>query len=665
MSALQGPASHAPVDDLTVQAERIAAGYGPVYVVVDEADDVVLFSRGTAPFLDPAGATTLHLPSLVAPEIAGEVRQLLQWSRATGLARRAAGLIVHARDGVRHLAVAVEPLPPSGAAGRRLMVLFQDGGVEPGAPPLNERGQVGRLTSDLHRVKGELQAATEELAFSNEEYQTSTEELETSNEELGATSEALRSANEELQARVAQLDQANSDVRHMLQGTQIAIVFLDGALRIRSFTPAMREVFRLIDQDRGRPLTDIAAHVAYPELAADIQHVLRTHDTTEREVDSLQGMRRYLVRVLPYRLVNETMAGVVLAFIDVSVAHQANQARRESDDRLHRMAASVPAFLFIACQEGGLDYVNPPFYAFTGMTEGQALGFGWLAAIHPDDLAAAGRVWQAGADAGVVVEHEIRLRRADGASHWFLLRVTPQFDEAGRVLRWFGSCTDIDLRRQAEARQSLMLAELQHRVKNILAFVRSLLIRTVKSSADLDNFADHFAGRIDALARSQTAAARTPEQQVMLDELVIEELAAHGGQNANQTNVTGPNVALPEKMAGTIGLALHELTTNAVKYGGLSVPSGKIDVCWRVEPCEPGTDGAKECLTIDWHETGVPITDLNPTRRGFGRELIEQGLPYDLGATTILRFNPGGVSCQIRLPMAANDRRGRSLGSVV
>ena len=645
----------AAIEDVTIQAGRIAAGYAPAYVVVDAADDVVLFSPGTGRFLDPAGAPTLHLPSLVSPGIAAELSRLMRWSRATGSARRTDGLLAPTVGGLSRLCLTVEPLPASG----RLMVLFQQSAPGPIAQDLAQGGPDAMLQAELHHAKQQLHALTRELAFSNEEYQTSTEELETSNEELGAAGEALRSVNEELTARVGELAQANSDIRHMLQSTQIAIVFLNGDLRIRSFTPAAQNLFQLIDRDLGRPLTHLAANVAYPELAADVSRVLQTQDAVEREVDGLSGLRRYSVRVLPDRDEAGLAAGIVLAFIDITAAHQAKLARQDSEDRLHRMAASVPAFLFITGPVRGWDYVNPPFYAYTGMAAGAAMGWGWLAAIHPDDRAEAGAVWGA-AHPDSAVEREIRIRRADGAWQWFLLRAVPQPGDDGEVVRWFGSCTDIDQRRQAEARQGRMLAELQHRVRNILALVRSLFMRTVRSSTDLDHFAHHFAGRIGALARSQTAAARTPEQMMMLDELVSEELSAHGGQDGRQTCIEGPDVALPEKVAGPIGLAVHELTTNALKYGALSTPAGRVDVHWVLKPILQEDGRKAESLILDWRETGVPLTDLNPSRYGFGRELIEQGLPYELGASTTLHFRPGGVRCRITLPLPSRTAADRN-----
>ncbi len=194
------------------------------------------------------------------------------------------------------------------------------------------------------------------------------------------------------------------------------------------------------------------------------------------------------------------------------------------------------------------------------------------------------------------------------------------------------------------------MAELQHRVKNILAVVRSVVSRTRDSSTSLEEFVDHLTGRIGALARTQSVLARSGDQGVGLEDLVLDELDAHGGQNNLQVKVSGPPVLLNDKIAETLGLALHELTTNSIKYGALASPGGHVNVAWRTYTTDV-SGHPEQRLVLDWQEAGVPVTDLRPARSGFGRELIERGLPYDLGATTALDFRPGGVRCVIELAL--------------
>ena len=519
------------------------------------------------------------------------------------------------------------------------------------APPM---GLVQHLQAELvmseqrlHQALSEVMAANTELRSVNEYQHSLNEELKAANEELAASEGELQALNGELAGRVDELAQANSDMRGVIDSTRIAIVFLDEALCIRSFTPAVQAVMHIHGADRGRPLTDLALQIGYTSLAPDVSRVLRTHETLERYAGHALSGAQYLIRVLPHRLADEQVAGVVITFLDISATVQAEQALRVSEERFRRMAAAVPALLFIAGPSMAWEYVNPPFYALTGQADGAALGDGWTAALHPEDLDVDRSLWQQADVTASTFEHEARLRRADGSWCWFLIRAVPQLDAAGRVVRWYGSCTDIDERRRAEKRQGVLLAELQHRIKNILAVVRSVLTRTLESSTDLDHFAAHLAGRIGALARTQGVSARTAEGYVMLEDIVFQELAAHGGQDERQVQVEGPPVPLPARTADSIGLAIHELATNSIKYGALAASSGRVRVRWQLAPALAETD--ERCLEMEWHESGVPLTDLQPSRRGFGRELIEQGLPYELGARTSMEFRPGGLCCRIEL----------------
>ena len=542
-----------------------------------------------------------------------------------------------------------------------MVVVHRSNPLEPDNPLAAPAGLVQRLEADLllseqrlHDALAKVMAINDELRTANEYQQRLNEELKASNEELEASEGELQALNGELAGRVDELAQANSDMRGVIDSTRIAIVFLDEALRIRSFTPAVQDVMHVHETDRGRPVTDLALQIAYTGLATDVHRVLRTHETLERQAGHKLSGAQYLIRVLPHRLADERVAGVVITFLDVSATVQAEQALRASDERFRRMAAAVPALLFIAGPSMAWEYVNPPFYALTGQPDGSALGDGWMAALHPEDVAADRSLWQEAHVTASTLDHEARLRRADGSWCWFLIRAVPQLDADGHVLRWYGSCTDIDERRRSEKRQGVLLAELQHRIKNILAVVRSVLTRTLESSTDLDHFAAHLAGRIGALARTQGVSARTAEGFVMLEDIVFQELAAHGGQDERQVQVEGPPVPLPARTADSIGLAIHELATNSIKYGALAASSGRVKVHWDFLPRLH--EFGERCLRMEWHESGVPLTDLKPNRRGFGRELIEQGLPYELGARTSMEFRPGGLRCTIELCLDATAK---------
>ena len=405
-------------------------------------------------------------------------------------------------------------------------------------------------------------------------------------------------------------------------------------------------MFHVIDTDIGRPIAHITSRVTYPELQEDVRRVLRTLAAVEREVEDPRTGSRYLVRVLPYRSIDNFIAGAVLTFLNVTATVRAEGALRESEERFRMMAQTVPAFLFTAEPNVGVDYVNPRFYEFTGLSAGAALGEGWLVAVHPDDIEESLKRWRQAAQTGEPVEQEYRIRAANGTYRWVLGRAQPQKDAEGRIVKWYGSSTDIHERKLAEGRQRLLLAELQHRVKNILAVVRSMATRTLETSSTLDQFATHFSGRLSALARTQGVLARKPSGGIELEDLLLEEFVSHAARDGEQVTVSGPAIILREKAAEALGLAVHELATNAVKYGALATPNGRINVSWRVYDTIAGPR-----LSLEWQERGVKLDEAATPRNGFGRDLIENGLPFDLGATTVHELVEGGVRCVIELPL--------------
>ena len=207
---------------------------------------------------------------------------------------------------------------------------------------------------------------------------------------------------------------------------------------------------------------------------------------------------------------------------------------------------------------------------------------------------------------------------------------------------------------KSEERQRILVTELQHRTFNLLGLVTSMAGATVRSSASLDEFQEMFRSRIAALSRGQRLLSGLSEgDRVTFDELVRGELDAVGAFRAGDGRVTlnGPQgVALRTSTVQIFAMALHELTTNAVKYGALKQPRAHLDVCWRVETADDG----QRWLHVDWVETGVlmPASNAKPSGTGQGRRLIEGALPYQLGAKTTFVVADDGIRCSIALPVS-------------
>ncbi len=651
------------------RAERAAERYMPAYIIVDDQSEVLHFSGRTGRYLEPAsGAANLNLLSLVHRDLRLDLRAALLKSATERTSVKTDKILMGLNGSRLGVSLIVEPLLNNPGEPQAFVIFFQDAEItedDKAHDNINSSimrdEHVQRIEAELRLTKERLQATieelestNEELKSSNEEYQSINEEMQSANEELETSKEELQSVNEELQTlngelahRVHELARANSDLKNLLESTQIATIFLDNEFRIKSFTPAVAEIFHLIDSDVGRPIVHIAPRIAYDDLQEDVRKVLRTLHTVEREVEDAASGTRYLVRVLPYRSVENFIAGVVLTFMDITATAKAEKALLDSEERFRNIAQTVPAFLFIATPSLEWEYVNPPFYHYTGLSEGDALGSGWFSVLHPDDAQENRRRLTQASETGAPFESEFRLRSASGSYQWFLGRAEAIISSDGKISRWFGSCINIHARKTAEDRQQLLLAELQHRVKNILAVVRSLANRTADSSENLEDFTAHFDGRLSAMGRTQNILARTPESGVDLAEIVHEELVGHVAHYSGQVDVEGPEIKLRAKPAETLSLAIHELATNAVKYGALSSHSGHIKVYWHVEEIIGGSR-----LVFEWQESGVPVINQEPIHSGFGRELIERGLPYELKANTALEFRQGGIRCVIEVPLS-------------
>ncbi len=199
---------------------------------------------------------------------------------------------------------------------------------------------------------------------------------------------------------------------------------------------------------------------------------------------------------------------------------------------------------------------------------------------------------------------------------------------------------DVTEDRANRRREHVLLGELQHRVKNILSNVQALAAHTRRSSADLDAFLPAFQARLGALNRTQDLLLSSPSDDVDLHELVCIELQAVGAEEGREFTLDGPAVTLSPRDAQALALAIHELTTNAVKYGALKSEAGSVDVSWRVERND------ERMLAFSWRERGVRLKE-HERHEGFGTQMIERSVPHMLGGTSKFTFHPDGAEWEI------------------
>ncbi|MGH1574161.1 PAS domain-containing sensor histidine kinase [Methylobacterium sp. P31] len=388
----------------------------------------------------------------------------------------------------------------------------------------------------------------------------------------------------------------------------------------------------------------------FPQAIGSEAHRAHLQAAETRAPVGLEVLSPVLNRWLDVSIYPTADGGLSVYFRDISNKRRSEAALRESEERLRTLMQGIPQLVWRADNEGRWTWSSPQWQAFTGQSNEDSLGDGWLDAIHPDDREAARAAW-ASTIGGSSLAMETRVYDQAGKSYrWFATRASAVRDETGGIREWLGTSTDIHDLRLYQERQRVLVAELQHRTRNLMGVVRSITNKTLARSTDLADFEARFGARLAALARVQSLLSRLEEwDRVSFDELLRSELSAVACE-AERISLEGPEgIALRSSTVQTFAMALHELVTNALKHGAFAQPEGRLSVRWHVAPADP--DG-RPWLHVDWIESGVPMpaADAAARQSGSGRELIERALPYQLGARTHYVMTADGIRCTIALP---------------
>ena len=651
----------------------------PASVLVDDGQTIVHLSPSAGRYLlHSAGPISNLLPAVVRPELRLDLRLALTRALEAKTPTLTHPAIVTLDGGKRRVAMHVLPVGNDPHVGARALVLFLDGGAVTNGDDVDiiveaRPDEVRRLHAELKASQEalvtsrngheaaiqDLRATNEELQSINEEYRSTAEELETSKEELQSINEELHTVNAELKSKLTSISIAHNDLQNLTAATEIGTLFLDPDLRIKMFTPPIVDLFSVTNNDIGRSITDFTHRLDYADLEADVRRVLRHLAPVETEVRSKTG-QRYSVRLRPYRTVEDRIDGTVVTFVDITARLEAEAALSRSEQQLRALVERIPQLVWRAVDIGQWTWASPQWTEYTGQAETESHGWGWLEKLHPDDRDSARGDWAAAPGTGEL-EIKFRLWNVEAACYrWFQTRATAVRNASGDIVEWLGTSTDIDDLRDYQERQAVLVSELQHRTRNLIGVVRSISDLTLKSSTALDEFAVKFGDRLTALARVQGLLSRLNEgARITFDELIGAELSALGyPAGSDRITLEGPaGVALRSSTVQIFAMALHELATNAVKYGALTQPGGQLAVTWRVD-CSEG--GEQPWLHVDWNESGVSMPQAGAPVRGdgTGRILIEKALPYQLGARTSYRMTSTGVHCSISLPVSIRTAGG-------
>ena len=427
-------------------------------------------------------------------------------------------------------------------------------------------------------------------------------------------------------------DRSQSVLDNMLD----AMVLMDRDLRVLQINQAaLRMEGRPVQSMLGKSHQEIWPGPEAEGLRRRYREVLRSQTALafEEQWSDARGTMWLEIRAQP------TPEGVAVFYRDVTKRKIAEAVLRDSEARLRTLANVVPAMVWMSSDSGEIEFLNDRWFAFTGTSPLAVADPASL--LHPEDAARAAPIWNAALEKGERFEAELRIRRGDGQFRWFLSRTEPVLDREGGVAGWIGASIDIDDRRRAQERLELMVNELNHRVKNNLAAVQALAAQTFRGSPSLPEAREAFTARLMALSRAHDILTRQQWEGAQLAKIATDVLAPNL-PSAEAVTLEGPPVSLGPNAALTLSMAFHELCTNALKYGALSTPEGRVALRW--------TMASPERLHLTWTESGGPKVSP-PTATGFGSRLLTRSLAAELRGVVTLDFEEAGVVCTIDAPL--------------
>jgi PAS domain S-box-containing protein len=338
---------------------------------------------------------------------------------------------------------------------------------------------------------------------------------------------------------------------------------------------------------------------------------------------------------------------------NITERRRAEAALRESEERFRLFVQNVQEYaLFQTDRDGLVTSWNPGAERLFGYTTAEMLGQSMERLLTPEDQQA--RVLAREKDHVLAGEHAEDARwmvKKDGSRFWAQWVTEPVHDEMGQLRGVAKVLRDETDRKRAEERQQLLIGELNHRVKNTLATVQAMASHTLRSTSDPQEFSTRFQQRLQALSRAHNQLTRSSWEGAEVAEIVREQLELEG--HGERVTASGPPAFLDAQSSLALAMVLHELGTNARKYGALSVPDGRLSLSWEI-----GRENGEARLQLEWTERGGPLVRA-PKNSGFGMALIRMSL-RGVGGQTDLQFDPEGVRCRLDVPLGSGPGEGLS-----
>ncbi|HEX4779230.1 MAG TPA: chemotaxis protein CheB [Usitatibacter sp.] len=706
-------------------AERaLISRFAPPSVVVNDELDVIQFRGDTGAFLAPApGKPTLNLLKMLREGLLVGVRSALAESRKSGLPTRSKNLRVRSAGTWRDVEIEVIPLVGRGGAVGSFLVVFEEpaGSLNARARRLNEKAEtdaarrsssrgkpnrekeIDHLRQELSTTREylqsvieqqeasneELQSANEEVQSANEELQSINEEIETSKEEVQSSNEELATVNEELQNRNNELSQSNNDLTNLIGSVQLPIVMLGADLKIRRFTPAAEKLFNLIPGDIGRPVSDVKLNLMADGIEPMVAEVIETMATREREAQDRAG-RWHLVRVRPYRTLENVIEGAVIVVVDIDDVKRGEQAVRESEGRFALIANSAPVLIWMNDIEGHCQFVNKALEDFVGEPEASLRGSGISRFVHPEDRAGFEHAYAAAVASRRVFEARARMRRFDGTYRWMKSVASPRSHDDGRIVGYVGGSFDITDLKQAEASlleldhaKNEFLAMLAHELRNPLAGIRnaSRLLEVPdapetisRAKGIIDRQTGNMVRMIEELldiSRITQGVINIRREPVELGAVVRAGIEATAADRDARQQVLGASLASDPIWVDGDPMRLEQIVSNLLSNASkFTRNGGRIDIELAAEPSRVAPERMSAALRVSDNGVGIdhailsrifdPFVQANPSsernRTGMGLGLTVARRLVELHGGSIDAASAGiglGSEFIVRLPAIA------------
>jgi PAS domain S-box-containing protein len=438
--------------------------------------------------------------------------------------------------------------------------------------------------------------------------------------------------------------------RRLADALPALIAFIDRNLVYRFVNARYEDWFGMDSRSViGQPLREVLGEDSFHERQAAFAEVFAGRpqrfeaEVSVRGGEPRMGEVQYIPRTDPagevdgfYVLVND----ITERKNSEDELRRTLEALRESEARFRAMAEAAPVMIWQSGPTGETEFLNRAYLDFFGKSWEDVAKFGWVATEHPDDKERALEAYFTAMRERQAFEVENRLLSGDGRFRLLHSVGVPRFDAQGAYLGHIGTSRDVTDEREAEAKQKLLIDELNHRVKNTLAVVQSLAWQTLRDGDVPADIRHAFEQRLMALATAHDVLTSKNWSPASVEAIFRTGLGALG-IGGEQLAISGPLFRVSPKTAVSLAMAVHELGTNALKYGALSVATGRVELNWEV---------ADERFRLTWREQGGPPVS-EPFRRGFGTRLIERGLAAELSGEARIAFEPDGVVCTLAAPM--------------